>query len=245
MNKKKIIILDKTDSTNRHALANFAKIDDGTLILAREQSSGRGRRGRKWVSPPGNIYASFVIKRKLHPAQLTFIGALSALGTLRQYAPALPIWLKWPNDVFVKSLKIAGILSETHSPEGSNKTDGAVIGIGINLNVDKDFFETNNLPGTSVVVETVKHIDIDLFADSLQNNILKTYLTACENPEEIFALWKKENLLLGKEIELVQESGQEIKGVFSDLEKDGSLVLLLSDGKIQKFHSGDVSVKAK
>ena len=216
---------------------------DTSLILAKEQTSGHGRRGRKWLSPPGNIYGSFVVKKVLPPSQLTLIGALSALQTLRDCAPTLNFWVKWPNDVYIKSLKIAGVLSETHSPKKSNKPDGAVIGIGINLNTERDFFEAGQVPGTSIFAETAKITCIEKFAESLQGNLLKMYQETFINPEEIYELWKKENILMGKEIEIIQESGHNLRGVFKDINRDGSLVLLLPDGSTQKFHSGEVSMK--
>ena len=240
--KPTIIHLDKIDSTNRYALANFAELEDAFLILAKEQNSGHGRRGRKWLSPPGNIYASFMVKKVLTPSQLTIIGALSSLQTLRDYAPTLQFWVKWPNDVYVKSLKISGILSETHSPEKSNKPDGAVIGIGINLNTDKEFFAVAKVSGTSIFAETAKITDIEKFAESLQANLSKMYLETLRNPEGIYESWKKENILIGREIEIIQESGDEVKGVFKDIAKDGSLILLLPNGSTRNFHSGEVSV---
>ena len=242
-NNPTIIRLEKIDSTNRYALANFAELADASLILAKEQTAGHGRRGRKWISPPGNIYGSFVVKKVLHPSQLTFIGAISSLQTLRDYAPALKFWVKWPNDVYMKSFKIAGVLSETHSPEKSNKPDGAVIGIGINLNTDKEFFLANQVSGTSIFAETAKITNIEKFAESLQTNLLKMYQEALINPEGIYEFWKKENILIGKEIEIIQESGDNVRGLFKDIDREGTLILLLPDGSTKYFHSGEVSVK--
>ncbi len=216
---------------------------DSCLILAKEQSAGHGRRGRKWISPPGNIYGSFIVKKVLHPSQLTFIGAISSLQTLRDYAPSLQFWVKWPNDVYIKSLKIAGVLSETHSPEKSNKPDGAVIGVGINLNTDKEFFLDNQVSGTSIFAETAKITDIEKFAESLQYNLIKIYQEIFINSERIYELWKKENILIGREIGIIQESGDKVRGLFKDIDRDGSLTLLLPDGSIKNFHSGEVSVK--
>jgi BirA family biotin operon repressor/biotin-[acetyl-CoA-carboxylase] ligase len=216
---------------------------DAALILANEQTSGHGRRGRKWLSPPGNIYASFIVKKALLPAQLTFIGALSSLQTLREYAPALQFWVKWPNDVYVKSQKIAGVLSEIHSPEKSNKTDGAVIGMGINLNTDKEFFAVEKVPGTSIFAEIAKIVDIEKFTGTLLDNLKNLYHESLINSAGIYELWKKENILIGKEIEIIQESGDNVKGIFKDIDSNGSLILQLPDGSAQNFHSGEVSVK--
>ena len=194
------------------------------------------------MSPPGNIYGSFVVKKTLHPSQLTFIGALASLQTLRDYAPTLQFWVKWPNDVYIKSLKIAGVLSEIHSPEKSNKPDGAVIGMGVNLNTDKEFFQANQVPGTSIFAETAKITDIEKFAESLHDNLCTLYQEIFKNPLRISELWKKENILIGKEIGTTQEAGDKVEGVFGDIDKDGSLILLLPDGSTKSFHSGEVSV---
>jgi len=238
-------MLEKTDSTNRYALANFAKLTDSTLVLAKEQSEGRGRRGRAWLSPVGNIYASFVIKKSLPPAQLTYIGAVSALQTLRQYAPEIPFWIKWPNDLFTKSLKIAGVLSERHCPESFNKADGAVVGIGVNLNAGKDYFEANRLKATSISAETGKEADILKFAISLHSALIRNYGIAEETPDLLFKTWKKENILIGKEVDIIPESGFQVSGVFKDIGKDGALFLTLPDGHTRKLYSGDISVKFK
>jgi len=238
-------MLEKTDSTNRYALAKFAELADSTLVLAKEQSEGKGRRGRKWLSPIGNIYASFVIKKPLHPAQNTYIGAVSAIETIRKFAPGIPFWIKWPNDVFTKTLKIAGILSERHCPENYNKSDGAVVGIGVNLNIGRDYFETNRLKATSVYAETGKEADILKFAISLHSELIRNYGIAVNSPDLLFKTWKKENILIGKNIDIIPESGFQVSGVFKDIGKDGSLILTLPDGHTRKLYSGDVSVKFK
>ncbi|GEM_PF-314615 len=245
MAKSQIIILEKTDSTNKYCLAKFAELPDSSLVIAKEQSEGRGRRGRSWMSPPGNLYASFVIKKALTPAQNTYIGAVSAIEMLRQYAPGIPFWIKWPNDVFTKSLKIAGILSERHCPENYNKSDGAVVGIGINLNTDKCFYEKNRLKATSVKVETGNENDITKFAVSLHSALIRNYGIAVKSPDLLFKAWKKENILIGRNVDIIPESGFQVTGLFRDIDKDGALVLTLPDGNTRKLYSGDVSVKFK
>ncbi len=182
------------------------------------------------------------MKKVLSPSHLSFVGALSSLQTLRDYAPTLQFWVKWPNDIYVKSLKIAGVLSETHSPEKSNKADGAVIGIGVNLNTDRGFFEAAKIPGTSIFSETEKITNIEKFAESLLDNLKTLYHDSVINPVGIYEQWKKENILIGKEIEIIQESGDKVKGVFRDIAGDGSLILQVSDGSTRNFHSGEVSV---
>jgi biotin-(acetyl-CoA carboxylase) ligase len=112
----------------------------------------------------------------------------------------------------------------------------------MNLNTDKEFFLTNQVSGTSIFAETAKITDIGKFAESLQDNLFKMYQETLINSEGVYELWRKENILIGKEIEIIHESGDKVKGVFKDINKDGSIILLLPDGNTQDFHSGEVSV---
>jgi len=115
------LFLDEVDSTNSYALRNFECFESGTLIVARSQSAGRGRKGRSWSSPPGvNVYASLILKGfKFLPAQASWIGSLATLETLRSTAPRLEFSVKWPNDVLCGDAKIAGVLCEGKF-DGSN-----------------------------------------------------------------------------------------------------------------------------
>ena len=96
-----ILRLDKTDSTNLHALREFPELADGTLLTADEQTAGIGRRGRLWESPSGvNLYATFVLKRIDFPVgDAMLIGGLAVLDALRRFASGVDFWIKWPNDV--------------------------------------------------------------------------------------------------------------------------------------------------
>lgn len=134
----RLIVLDSTPSTNDEAAAAARAGDPGGLwIVAREQRAGRGRHGRQWTSPPGNLYASLLLVDPCEPSlapQLGFMagialhGAVAAMTGLR--APRLA--LKWPNDLLVDSAKAAGLLLEGH--HGQNGTFALVIGFGININ---------------------------------------------------------------------------------------------------------------
>lgn len=239
-----VIWLDEVDSTNTYALDNLSKLPDKALIFADSQTAGRGRRGRTWLSPRGvNIYASFVVKNPSFPVYCAaWIGGLTALEALREYVPFLDFWLKWPNDVYCRNRKIAGVLCESRTCSGGNPK-GIVIGIGINLNMAKDVLDTIDRPATSVFVETGRQVDLKEFAALLTKKISRCYsIVHLSGTERFYKRWKKENRLLGKDIEFMLDNGDILNGKVSDFGHSGEIILLSDNGRIHSFHSGETSL---
>jgi len=134
----RLVFYDTLDSTNEEAkrLARTAS-EDGTLVWALEQTAGRGRRGRAWASPPGNLYASLILRPQCpldRAAQLGFAAALAVGDTLTSTCeqPLDRLFYKWPNDVLLHDRKVAGILLESELGEGEFPKF-VVLGVGINL----------------------------------------------------------------------------------------------------------------
>jgi len=131
------IRLDRIGSTNDEAmrLASLGA-DPGLVIVADEQMSGRGRLGRAWSSPPGNLYMSVLLpldRDVPELAQLSFVAALALYDATRDFLPATtPLMLKWPNDVLLAGGKLAGILLETFCRPGGS-VEAVILGIGVNL----------------------------------------------------------------------------------------------------------------
>ena len=95
-----MIFFDTIDSTTTWAVAHFAELDDRELVVAATQTAGRGRLDRKWISPRGNIYASFVQKNVNSPLLGVAAGSLAVLDLVRELVPAEKFHIKWPNDIF-------------------------------------------------------------------------------------------------------------------------------------------------
>ncbi|MBI3113001.1 MAG: biotin--[acetyl-CoA-carboxylase] ligase, partial [Rhodospirillales bacterium] len=136
----RLITLDTVDSTNaearRLAILGEEKSPDGTLIWAKEQTAGRGRRGRKWQSPKGNLYCSLILRPEVpaeQAAQLSFVGALAACDALNAISPPGHIvQIKWPNDILLNDEKVGGLLLEAET--GGGKTpEWVIMGLGINV----------------------------------------------------------------------------------------------------------------
>lgn len=149
----RLITFDSIGSTNdeaRRLARNGAA--EGTLLWALEQTAGRGRRGRAWVSPPGNLYASLILRPDCPASrapQLGFVAALAIGEAAETVCPALRVSYKWPNDVLINGRKIAGILLESEMIL-HRKPSFVVIGVGVNLSVAPNHTE---LPATSLLAE--------------------------------------------------------------------------------------------
>jgi len=136
---KRVFHFFKTDSTNRVALElGFAGEPEGTVVMAEEQTAGRGRAGRRWHSEKGTgLYFSVLLRPRLAPAQaplLTMMAGLSAQAAI-QALTGLEPELKWPNDLFLNGKKLGGILTEMHAEPSAVRF--VVVGVGINTNQEK------------------------------------------------------------------------------------------------------------
>ncbi len=242
----KLVSLDVVDSTNDEARRLAAEGEetapDGTIIWAEEQTAGRGRRGREWVSPPGNLYCSLVLRPGVpaaKAAELGFVAALAiydALGTIGE--PGHQVHCKWPNDILLNDHKVAGILLEAETvggPGDSNIPEWVILGLGVNVGVfpgDTDF------PATSFRAESLNATVIDCL-NAFARHFLKWTNAWLEDgfaPIRKNWLWRCHGL--GEEIE-VRLEGETLKGVFTDLDEDGALLLKTGDG-MRKITAGDV-----
>jgi BirA family transcriptional regulator, biotin operon repressor / biotin---[acetyl-CoA-carboxylase] ligase len=240
-----IIRLDEVDSTNRYGQDNFAELTDGTLITADCQTSGRGRRGRVWISPPGqNIYASFVVKRPIEPIwNAARILSLATLNVFDLFVPDLECAIKWPNDIYCNGKKIAGILCEAHTT-ANNRPDGAVLGIGININMLQETLDKIDHPATSLLAECGHEFVIEKFINALAISLKQCYINYFQSADGLFTLWKERNFLLGKSVDVTDEKDVIRTGNVLDLAPDGALIVDFGNGP-ELLHCGDVSVRKK
>lgn len=236
-----IIYLNKVDSTNKYALRHFNELSDGVLIIAGEQSAGRGRHERQWISPPNtNIYASMIIKNPgKNPAMASMIVSLGALATLREAAPEVKFWLKWPNDIFCRERKIAGILCESASSR-EQQIAGIVAGVGININMPASIINGIDQPAASLMQETGNEFNLKKVIKKLAKSLNKYYSIYSISPEILFTRWKDENLLLGQTVK-IDIGENEIEGRIIDFGLNGELIFETAAGQMQLF-SGDVKI---
>ena len=234
-----MIFFDTIDSTNTWAVAHFDELADCELVAAAVQTAGRGRLDRTWISPRGNIYASFVQKGLSSPLLGVAAGSLAVLDLVRELAPVETFHIKWPNDVFRGTAKISGILSQYISPRGG-APGGLVTGMGVNLNMSREQLAGAAQEATSIAILTGAQVDLESALKRFEE-ILHGHAALLKNaPEKLFARWKTENGLLGRHVEFVAGDGSRLTGLFRDIADDGSVILDEDGGRTLTLNCGDV-----
>lgn len=236
------IALGRTESTNSEARRRAeAGAEHGTLLWAEAQTEGRGRRGREWISPPGNLYASFILKPACEVAdvlQLAFVAALGVGRFLSDYLDeATPLHYKWPNDVLVNGRKIAGILAE--STMGKTQTlEWVVLGVGINI---ESYPEGVEWPATSLRAQGGKAGEIAELVEAFGHSFFFCYNAwQDEGFPSIREAWLRRAAGLGGPIR-VRLDQETFEGTFTGLDEDGALLVLKEgDEEPSRVTSGDV-----
>lgn len=239
----RLVQFDEIGSTNEEAkrLAELGA-EDGTLIWARRQTGGRGRRGRAWESERGNLFVSLVLRQSCAPlraAQLTFVAALAVRDMLSIYlGNKESIACKWPNDVLVEGRKISGILLES-STAGSGVIEWLVLGVGINLRHHPDIVGRH--PATSLHAEGAGDVDV--------STALEQFVEAFSRRraewlgygfKAIRESWLSHAYGIGRTAHIAFESESQA-GVFTGIDEGGALRLCGADGVERLFSAGDVT----
>lgn len=169
--------LSSTNDWAKQELSSFPQ-DQLILITADKQTKGRGQYGRRWISVEGNLYATFCFfAREADTLSFTYLLALRVVALLDRYG--VEATLKWPNDVFVKGKKIAGILCETVPLSANYKKYAIVIGLGLNVNIGLEELVLIDQPATSLFVETMGKWNISHIVDELANNFILDVMRPC------------------------------------------------------------------
>jgi BirA family transcriptional regulator, biotin operon repressor / biotin---[acetyl-CoA-carboxylase] ligase len=236
----RLVSLETVGSTNEEAkrLAR-AGAEDGTLVWAREQTRGKGRSGRAWTSPPGNLYLSLVLRPDCPPvaaSQLGFVAALGAGGGLAEVLPPMiDLRYKWPNDILLNRRKVAGILLETESA-AADRLDWLVLGIGINV---AERPPDAAFPATSLREEGDLESTVEGVLEAFARHFLSWVNRWLDDGfAPVRAAWRKSAIGIGEEIR-VRLPNAELEGVFEDIDQDGAL-LLRESGTVRRITAGDV-----
>ncbi|PXW75895.1 BirA family biotin operon repressor/biotin-[acetyl-CoA-carboxylase] ligase [Blastomonas natatoria] len=227
-----------TGSTNADMMVRAdAGAPEGLWLRAEQQDGGRGRLGRQWLSPVGNLYCSTLVRLRPDdpPAHLlAFVTALAVHDTVLHILPGCGARLKWPNDVHVEGAKLAGILLE-------RRGDAVVVGIGMNVALAPD------VPGRSVTslrdLGAMTQIDaqavVELLADHFAARLAQWRSVASAT---LLDVWCAAAHKPGDAMAVQRGPGDRIEGVFEGLAHDGALRLRLSDGRIETISAGDVDL---
>ncbi|MDF1565833.1 MAG: biotin--[acetyl-CoA-carboxylase] ligase [Deltaproteobacteria bacterium] len=233
------------DSTN--ALANILASEGafhGEAVVAEHQSEGRGRRGRTWISPPEqNIYLSVILRPDL-PAlrapELTFVAGVAIAESLRT-AFNLPVDLKWPNDLLVNGLKLAGILTELSA--SGDRIGYVVLGLGLNVNMEAaDFPAEIASTATSLRIELGQPLDRPLLCAALLSSLEVWYDRWLEEGfGPVREMWQALSATLQRPVRIhLGDDVQGFDGVAEGIDERGSLLVRRANGVLERVVAGEV-----
>jgi len=235
---RKLLRFDVVDSTNEVAKLLLGRgADEGTILVAKRQSAGKGRHGRAWASPPGGLYVSLVVKPDpKHVATLGLLAGMPVVKALRHFGVFAN--LKWPNDVVFMEKKIGGILSEGVYRGASFY---GVIGVGVNTGIDLERLpEDVRARATSVKREVAEYVDNDDFLDYMMKHfedIVSKFRT--ETRDRLIKDYRGLCTTIGKDVVVTTAKGK-IAGRAYDVTPLGALVVMAPDGGKTEIVDGSV-----
>jgi len=235
----------QVDSTNnRLKLLAEEGAPEGTVVIAEEQTAGKGRLGRSWLSPGGKgIWLSFLLRppKPLEEISVfTLLTAVAVANALKKKLPDIEAEIKWPNDILIQDRKVCGILTELKAE--ADRLHYLVTGLGLNFNFTRsDFppelknsatslFPENGGPLLSrkeMAREILREIDV----------IYQKYLTV--GTDDILVQWKAQNVTLGKTI-TIKSLGGSFSGKALDIDKYGALIIIGPGGERRRFVAGEI-----
>lgn len=238
----KIYTFETIDSTNNcaKAVAGVGALE-GTVVIAEEQTAGRGRLGRLWHSDPHqNLTFSVVLRPKLNNEGFNLLSLFAAVAVAEaiEEVTHLRVEAKWPNDLLIGKKKVAGILIEGSFKD--NSSEYVILGIGINVN-QTSFPDDLMQKATSLSHVSDNEVNrIDLFRETLRS-LERNYINVCTvGFPPILSAWLSRSSLMDKPISISQQ-GALITGVVKGLNSDGGLVIQ-TDESTQTVFAGDVTV---
>ena len=243
--KTKVEIHDRIDSTNRRAMdlgRNGAA--EGTLVLAENQTAGRGRYGRTWHSPSRtNLYLSIVLRPDIRSSVPTLITLAAGLGAARGLTTVagLPVGVKWPNDLILMNRKLAGILAELE-PSGPHGPF-VVLGIGVNINMDEDQWpEDLAHKAISLKMASGRTVDRAVVLAELLNEMEREYTELQQGRVSGLLDRYRQACITLKTVVIVASAGNNVTGLALDVDSEGRLMVEQPDRSILHLDAGEVTL---
>jgi len=235
--------VSSTNSIARQMAKSGAR--EGTIVISRTQSSGRGRLQRKWFCPPGKgLLLSMLLRPKISVhfiPQLTLLTAVVVAETIKAVTGCLA-GIKWPNDIYINHKKVCGILAETSFSR--TNVEYVIIGLGLNVNLDTDQLPTD-------CKETSTSLSLELGQSVSRIRLLKQFIICWDEHLQGFirgghpylrSKWMENNVTIGKNVS-INKGDHSIDGLAIDVSEKGGLIVRLADGSLQEYLAEDVSLR--
>ena len=238
---RQIVYLPSVDSTNRRARQLAAEgAPHGTLVIADEQTAGRGRRGRGWISPAGEgVFMSLILRPQSHPSEVARLSMQTALAVALSIAQTtgLDARIKWPNDIVCGGRKVCGMLLEMNADEQA--VHDVVAGIGINVH------QTQFAPE---IAQTASSLDLLSGQRVCRAALVRAFLEAFERTEALAAqgalmdAYRARSATLGQRVQVIAPAGS-FTGTALEVTDSGSLIVEDEEGQRREVLAADVSVR--
>lgn len=241
-----IRVFEQTASTN-DIVEKLARdgVKEGVVVFAESQTKGRGRLGRKWISPPRQgLWFSLLLRPKLRPqaaTQLTVAAATALFRAIRDVAGSAPE-IKWPNDILIKGRKVCGVLTELSAELDNIKH--LILGIGVDVNQSTAEFppELRKI-ATSLKSETGRHIHRAELAAAILRELDRDYaLITAGDFQRVADEWQQQCTTIGQRVS-IQIGAQTIQGHAEALDDDGALLVRTQHGRLERVIGGDVTLQ--
>jgi BirA family biotin operon repressor/biotin-[acetyl-CoA-carboxylase] ligase len=241
-----IRVFEQTTSTN-DVIEKLARdgVKEGAVVFAESQTKGRGRLGRKWLSPGRKgLWFSVLLRPDLRPQETTQLTVASALALLRaiEAETGLPVEIKWPNDLLIRGKKVAGILTELSAEP--DRVRHVILGIGVDVNQGAGEFppELRKL-ATSLKIEAGRMISRAELATAILRELDSDYARICGGGFAAVAdEWEGHCRTIGRGV-TIQMGERRIRGRAESLDDDGALLLRTEHGHLERVMGGDVTLE--
>ncbi len=242
-----IYFYNTVDSTNLQSERLFSNgVSTPFCVIGIKQTRGKGRLGRKWQSESNkNLYASLMFSPNKSPKKLqsfTLWAGIEICRSLKRILPDLPLMVKWPNDLYCRGKKFAGMLTEARIDQ--DRIQSIIFGFGLNINTDLRT-EPKNIRNiaTSLKAESKKNLDINLTTIEMISATVRAYEKCLLNrpSEPLVVAWNELDFLKGKELSLL-ENGRPLAGIGMGINSEGALQIKIANGALQTVYSGDVTL---
>jgi BirA family biotin operon repressor/biotin-[acetyl-CoA-carboxylase] ligase len=245
---RRLVYRPRTDSTQDDARGMLSRwpLPSGAIILAEGQTSGRGRDGRAWVSPPdvGLYFTLLVYTQPETLRSLAYVTplaiALAAEEAVAKQGASIRAGLKWPNDILIDDRKLAGVLIET--TESQDGEPVALVGVGINVNLDVAIYPEIASIATSLRDALGYDVPREEVLAAFCNHFEALYAAAVAGSTEPFEAWKQRLVTLGRDV--IATGAETIRGRAIDVDPDGALIIETAAGARIRVYAGDVTLSA-
>ncbi len=235
---RKIYCFNEVESTNDEAKKHADKVEnDGAIFIASSQARGKGRLGRKWVSPKGGVYFSVLLMPRAGQVELSrfYIASSVAVCLAIEKLYNLKAYIKWPNDIIVQNKKVAGILAETSW--GTGRQVYLIVGIGVNVNS-----LTGEIPPESISLceasgQFKKRSELIAM---IINQLDEYYIRLNENKlQDVYKLWNRRCYQIGLRVEISKNNDIMYGMIMGVDESSGALLIRTDNGMIENIESAD------